>query len=361
MALDKGLLENISPKKEEVKITVIGEGKWRRLVLPSGSLNPTQSNGLSGWTFDNAEGDVQVPDDSGKWFVSGEPHKLSLTFAIQCLRIALHLFDRNDAKAAEKASKVAAAAAEVKDGDDVQTSRGDKKGGNSPSVEGKDNKGLLAAVASYEEQKMQEAAALRVWTLAALSYCQLGVGHPLQALRSAKLLLQQPACARPYMFLGHMYAAEALCMLERPHDAVEHLTSCLNDSTAEPLSSGTEDESLKWKSGDNSEASGDGDDGATYSVGALGDAVSIARLTGSNARASLYVNLAAAYAMQGDLQEAQRLAQLAFTMTPTNPVAMLGVVYVELSLGRTEKALTLLKQYRHLFFVSPSNGSYHNE
>ncbi|KAG0567961.1 hypothetical protein KC19_7G175300 [Ceratodon purpureus] len=351
VALEMGLLENTSTTSREVKVTVVGEGAWRRVVLPVGSLNPTVVNGLK---LDESEGDVQIPDKSENWFMSGKPRELSLSFAIQCLQIAICLFDRGDAKAAEAAAEAAVAAAEVKDGDDSQSSKG---GGGTPTGEGRDSKGLLAAASAIEEQKKQETAALRMWALAAISHCQIGVGHPLRALRSAEELLRQPSCARPYLLLGHVYAAEALCQLGRPQEALDHLSTCLNETTAEPTNAGTEDESqLKWKSGDNSEASGDGEDSAAYTVGALGDAVSVARLTGTSARASLYTNLAAVYAMQGNLQEAQRLAQLALTMTPTNPTAMLAAVFVELKLERMETALALLKQYRHLCVVSSSKG-----
>ena len=349
LALEKGLLDNTTTTK--VKVTVVGEGVWRRLVLPGGSLNPTVVNRLK---LDESEGDEQMPDNGENWFVTGKPFKLSLSFAIQCLQTGICLFDRFDAKAAEAAAEAAVAATEVKDGDDSQSSKG---GGSTPTGEAKDSKGLLAAVAAIEEQSTQETAALRMWALAAISYCQLGVGHPLRALRSAEELLRQPSCVRPYLLLGHVYAAEALCQLGRPQEALEHLSTCLNETTAEPTNAGTEDESqLKWKSGDNSEASGDGEDSAAYTVGTLGDAASIARLTGTNARASLYINLASVYAMEGNFQEAQRLAQLALAMTPRNPMAMLAAVFVELKLERMGEALALLKQYRHLCSVSPCKG-----
>lgn len=358
VALEKGLVENTTTTKREVVVTVVGDGAWRRVVLPGGSLNPTLSNGALGLNMDDSEGDVQIPDGSEKWFVSGKSHKLSLSFAIQCLQIAVCLFDRCDARAAEAAAEAAVAAAEVGDVDDTQSSKGgDSKGGSSPTGEPKDSKSIVSAVTAFEEHKMQETAALRMWALAALSYCQLGVGHPLRALRSAEQLLRQPSCARPYLLLGHVYAAEALCQLERPEEALEHLSTCLNETTAEPTNSGTEDESsLKWKSGDNSEASVDGEDSASYTVGALGDAASVARLTGTSARASLYINLVAVYAMQGNLQEAHRLAQEAQRLSPSNPTALLAAVYVELKLERMESALTLLKQYRHLCVVSSSKG-----
>ncbi|KAH9557046.1 hypothetical protein CY35_07G065200 [Sphagnum magellanicum] len=369
LALEKGLLAQTSIKREEVKVTVVGEGKWRRVLLPTGSLNPTVGSAKLRLELDDdvVEGaESHIAEEGGKWFVAGQPYELSLAFAIRCLRTALSLFDQHEAKAAEAVA--AAAAAEVKDGDDGGKPM-DKKGGasntaGSPAGEGKDSKGIVAAVTAYENQRGHETAGLRVWALSALAYCQLGIEHPLQALHSAEELLRQPACARPYTLLAHIYAAEALCQLQRPREAADHLSTCLVESSTtatEPSSSGAEEESLKWKSGDNSEASGDGEDSTTYPVGALGDAVSVARLTGSRARALLFVNLSAVYGMQGDFQQAHQWATQAFTITPTNAVAMLAVVYAELLMGRAEEAVALLKHCRHLCVVSPSNGSWQRE
>ena len=55
VALEMGLLQNITTTSREVKVTVVGEGAWRRVVLPGGSLNPTVDNGLK---LDESEGDV---------------------------------------------------------------------------------------------------------------------------------------------------------------------------------------------------------------------------------------------------------------------------------------------------------------
>jgi CCR4-NOT transcription complex subunit 10 len=63
-----------------------------------------------------------------------------------------------------------------------------------------------------------------------------------------------------------------------------------------------------------------------YPVGALGEAVSVARLTGSRAWALLFLNLAAVHRVQGDFHQ---WAIQAFAITPTNAVAMLAVVHTE--------------------------------
>jgi hypothetical protein len=74
--------------------------------------------------------------------------------AIQCLRTAICLIDQWEAIPAEAVT--AAAAEEVKDNDGIKLT--DKKGGSSnaagrPAREGKDSKGIMAAVAAYETKE----------------------------------------------------------------------------------------------------------------------------------------------------------------------------------------------------------------
>lgn len=44
------------------------------------------------------------------------------------------------------------------------------------------------------------------------------------ALSSARSLWQIPSCSRVYSFLGHVYEAEALCLLDRQSEASKHLS-----------------------------------------------------------------------------------------------------------------------------------------
>jgi hypothetical protein len=81
--------------------------------------------------------------------VAGKLYELSLNFAIQRLRTAVCLIDQWEAIPAEAVT--AAAAEEVKDNDGIELT--DKKGGSSnaagrPAGEGKDSKGIMAAVAA---------------------------------------------------------------------------------------------------------------------------------------------------------------------------------------------------------------------
>jgi len=67
----------------------------------------------------------------------------------------------------------------------------------------------------------------------------------------------------------------------------------------------------------------------------------------------LLLDLAAVHRVQGDFHQAHQWAIQAFTITPTNAVAMLAVVYTELRMGHSEEAVTLLKHYRHLCCCEP--------
>ncbi|KAG6549039.1 hypothetical protein Mapa_009482 [Marchantia paleacea] len=391
LALEKGLLEpnteGVAGKREDIKVSVIGEGKWRRVVLPAGSLNPTGSTkGLqleSGRSEEEGNSEQTSPNVESS-LLPGRQHRLSMPYARHCLQMALHLLDKRDAKAAEVAAAVAAEASEMKEGEDTTSAQGQKNGtsdkkGNanngpsgtgsqvSPSGDGKENKGtsgtsgtITAAIAAYEEEKKKEQILIRQSVLADLAYVELCLQNPLQALKTTTTLLSQPDCSQMCTFLGRMYAAEALCLLDRPREAADHLSVCLVESSGVDQSTvGGEDDGPKWKSGDNSEASGDGDDAVSispYAVasGALPDSLNVSKMTGSRARASLYVNLAAVQVMQGDLSQAQQWASQAVAIAPANPLAVLAVVYVELLRGQREEALSMLKHCRHLCVVSPN-------
>ncbi len=97
LALEKGLLAKSLPKREDVKVMVTGEGKWRRVFLPTRSLNPTVASAkLRLQVDDDAAEDMEllIPQEDRKWFVAGKLYELSLNFAIQCLRTAICLIDQ---------------------------------------------------------------------------------------------------------------------------------------------------------------------------------------------------------------------------------------------------------------------------
>lgn len=56
-----------------------------------------------------------------------------------------------------------------------------------------------------------------------LANIELALGNPSEALAAARSLFRLPRCSIIYVFLGNMYAAEALCLLNQPNEAAEHL------------------------------------------------------------------------------------------------------------------------------------------
>jgi hypothetical protein len=63
---------------------------------------------------------------------------------------------------------------------------------------------------------------LRNSTLLNLSYVLLGLDHPTGALKYALELLEHKSLSIDQRFLAHNYAAEALCMMNQPSEAITH-------------------------------------------------------------------------------------------------------------------------------------------
>ncbi len=68
----------------------------------------------------------------------------------------------------------------------------------------------------------------------------LGLGDPLSALSYATQLLASPTQPKCLEFLGHIYSAEALVLLDRIPEALHHLNpeNNLSDNTFTITSSG---------------------------------------------------------------------------------------------------------------------------
>ncbi|XP_024526215.1 CCR4-NOT transcription complex subunit 10 isoform X1 [Selaginella moellendorffii] len=325
-ALEKGLLTDVSARKEEVKVVVVGKGKFRRLVLPSGGSNPSL---VSGTQPDNVDG--VFPQD-GK---EGKPITLSMAIAKRFLQYAFLLLER-DGKPEELAAGTETEAL-VMGNSEV-----------SPSSGGQEGRDAAATLASFTAEEKLEAAMIRVCVLVDLAFVELCLENPLAALSNAEAALQQHHVTKAYSFLAHVYAAEALCLLDRIKEAEGHLEKCMMDWTSSSGDFLEEDTAAAaQKNGDhnNGDASSGGEDGSTRN---LKEQVNFARFTGTQARASLYVNFAAIHAMQGELLQARQCALQALAIAPGSSMAVLAMVYVELSQGRTKEAVTMLKRCRRL-------------
>lgn len=372
-ALEKGLLEpggfDNSIKKDELRVSSVGEGKWRRLLLPSGSLNPSVLNMKLGLILE----DGTVPSTLGSSFLAkgsepnafGKSQKLSLVFARQCLNNAFHLISQLLAKDSKSAAEtrdmdVEEALSEDLKSLSLQSSKGSTAAGlqTNPNGNNKDGKvnslsAILASVTAFEKDQQKQNSTILQYVLADLAFVELCLDNPVRALKIARQLLQHPDCTKPFRFLGRVYAAEALCILNRLKEAAIELSTCVteNNNLETPVNGGDED-GQKWKSGDNSEVSGEGDDGVSTGVAyvsTISEALSISSFTGTRARASLFVNLAMVNVMLHEFSQAHHFAMQAVSITPANPLAVLCVVYVNLVQGRTQEAVALLKHCRHLY------------
>eukprot|EP00850_Spirogloea_muscicola_P009882 SM000056S18000 [mRNA] locus=s56:617552:622073:+ [translate_table: standard] len=391
-----GGMQQQQRREKVVTLAIAGDGQWRRVVISADAFTSVcpegrreEGPGKGGqWLAEGgaegkgseAGGDAHSPPPMP--LLVGEGAQLSLEYARDCLRLCLYLLNNLDATAVAAAAAAALAVANAADakegaagrredggtgpavaaGEEVWEEEGEvekkeeseKEGAGSKSIS---SSSLAAAVAACEEAKARESATVRQCALSCLAYVELCLGCPAAVVDVATRLLQLPSCAKLYNFLGHLYAAEAHCMLDQPSDAAEHLSTCLIEHISTealplqpaPLSAGGEDEGQ-------SEASAEGEDGAAaardYPPSTSAAAASISVLSSSLAQASLYVNLAAVYATQGELLQAQQCALQALSISATNPHAMLAVVYVELCRGHTDDALAMLKHCRHVRVVS---------
>ncbi|KAL5985749.1 hypothetical protein ACLOJK_027736 [Asimina triloba] len=373
-ALEKGILKsggNIL--NGEVRVHVVGEGKWRQVVVD----DPASRNGRLG----------PVEEDGS--LSSDDRNKLSIPYARQCLLNALHLLNDVELKSLKDAAAAAAAAAasDLEEEDSGQSSQKSSNHNNaqagdlralpnattaaqaSANGESKEVKGSVSAnsplqssVAAYEELCRKENHMIKQAVLANLAYVELSLENPLKALSAANELLQLPESSRIYIFLGHVYAAEALCRLNRPKEAAEQLSVYLSDGNNVELPY-SDDDRDKWRI---DKASGDGEElngSAAINKSSFKEEIQgIIFLTPEEARGALYVNFAAMSAMQGDLEQAHRFATQALSTVPNDPKAVLAAVYVDLLLGKTQEALLKFRGCSRVrFFPSgvraSSNGS----
>lgn len=407
-----------SLKRDDQVLVVVGGGRWRHVVLPAGGLQgrgggkgismsvessdsetQTKTSGSVGTRGAETSSSLFAPSkgqavELGVTTRKGDFIEPSLDYGRRCLRNALHLLEKEDTAAvAATAAAAAASASEGKDegsplteltssgtgvqseltavtttNSDSRTSGGDSAGtatnigGDSHSVD-RDGKApgastLATNIVALEAEKSHQRMMRRVWAMACLAYIELCLNNPLASLAVAQRLLELPNCPPSYCFLARSYAAEALCLLDRPTEAAEHLSTCMVEHADNELPSLNlkEEGERTWRSGNQSDASGDGEEGGGNTMGISATVPDLKHLSGPTARASLYVNLAAVHAMAGEILQAHQCALQALSIAPANPLSMLSVVYVELCRGRTGDALAMLKHCRHICVGHVSRG-----
>ena len=260
---------------------------------------------------------------------------LSLGFAALCLRNVEHLLDAAPAGGAGVEAIAAADGAAV-------------PGGSSQAPQ-RDTQMLRCALLTWR------------------SYLHLLTGYFRAALTDAMALLELAATSGgggEATLLARCYAAEALCALGLPAEAVEHLSACLLER--EEADAGGGEGGSKARRGspvregqnDGQEhnnttggGAGDGaDDGPSGSSGGVvtpaSQAKRVAHLSGEAARVALYVNLASLYCSQGEHGAAHGCCTTALGLQPRSVHALLALVYVELAKGEVDAARAVLARGR---------------
>ncbi|ONK70336.1 uncharacterized protein A4U43_C05F32680 [Asparagus officinalis] len=334
MALEKGLLGS---KGEDIRVHVAGSGRWRQLVIDDlkstdGYSNSENTNGC----------------------------KLSLPFARYCLQNVLILLNKTEQKAIKSGDSVTALNQEesdqVKSGKN-STHKNASTGDSKANGDSKENKGtsssssiLQSSVSAYEDMRREENHMIRQAVLGALAYVELCLENPLKALSFSKSLLDLPECSKIYVFLGHTYASEALCWLNRSKEAAEYLSVYLTDGNNVELPYGNEDRE-KWFS---KRGANDFEDSNSSlpSKNNAEDTQSLMFLKPEEARGIVFANFSAMFAIQRDLEKASRFASEALALVPKHPKALLAIAYVDLLQGKTKEAISKLKQFNHVRYLS---------
>ncbi|GMI97655.1 hypothetical protein like AT5G35430 [Hibiscus trionum] len=358
MAVEKGLVKGSQtpPDRSEIRVNVIGRGRWRKLLIEYGISR-------------NGHVDSVEKND---WTLGGDGQpKLSLPLARQCLYNALHLLncsERSNSKSV-LSSNSSLEESESSDGSSSKNPNHKKLSGTnsmgSTMLVGlvnsngdlKEPKGganqeiVQNSVSYYEDIRRRENRMIKQTLLANLAYVELELNNPLKALSAALSLLELPGCSRIYIFLGHVYAAEALCLLNKPKEAAEHLAIYLSGGNNIELPFSQED-CEQWrveKPVDCEEPNGAAAKNPSHE--GLQECMF---LKPEEARGTLYANLAAVSAIQGELERAHHFVTQALSLVPNSSEASMTAIYVDLMLDKSQEALSKLKHCRDVRFVPSS-------
>ncbi|XP_071742229.1 uncharacterized protein [Rutidosis leptorrhynchoides] len=284
-----------SEKKADIDVNVIGRGKWRQLAIE----------------YCNSRNVLQL-----------EPN-LSLTFAKSCLLNALHFLDSSDEISPH--------------GLDVKVGQGFDSNGEVKESKVGNNVLLQSSINEYEGLCGKENKMILQAVLADLAFVHLELGNAVKALDTAKRLLRHPECSRVYVFLGHVYAAEAYCLLNQPKEASEHLSCYLSEKNSTVLPYNQEDIDILQmrKTVDLEEPSLD----QSVPQGVSGSSF----LKPEEGRGVLYANIAALAAAEGNIERAQEAITRALPVLPNCPEVVLTATYVDLVCGNTRDAVMKLK------------------
>ncbi|XP_054710214.1 CCR4-NOT transcription complex subunit 10-like [Uloborus diversus] len=279
---------------------IVGSGVHRKIILNSSSEKPS-------------------PEDSKSGGIFGETPSLHL--AMLCLKNALFRVPENNSSAnnTEAISNLQGAS------DDNDASNHE------------DNS--LPTLPSNFIQGA-EIVSLKNSILIASSYVALCLGDVILAHEYAKTVLSQPRISATHTFLAHLYAGEALLIMDRITEAVEHLSfQHTNDiELAFPVTSS--ENSLKHQMRFDSKLNEKNDDGSRP----VGNIPNWFPNTISTAKFISQYNLAVAYAVR---EEWSKALECLLQINPNNPVppqALSLLLYIQMHQGVADDTRTYVKQ-----------------
>ncbi|XP_073132080.1 uncharacterized protein [Henckelia pumila] len=368
MALEKGLIKS-SPSlngRSDIRVNVIGKGKWRQLALGYRASQDDQ---------------VEFIGKDDLFPIDGRQPGLSLPLARQCLVNSVHLLDSMESKSSRFGSTPSSEESESTETSPLQSTNNKNSTGSDPKAsnlssptsqinsngEVKEQRvgnnlitSLQNSIPEYEDFCMKENRMIKQAVLADLAYVELGLGNPLKALSTAKSLLRLPDCSKIYVFLGLMYVAEALCLLNKLKEAADYLKAYVSagNNVALPYSQEDCEKLTMEKELDNEDSNGLSGVPVTGSSGS--DSKLSVFASPEEARGICCANFAVSCVLMGDLERAQHFVMKALSETPNATQAIVTAIYVDLKCGKTQEALAKLKQHRGIRFLSGGlklNGS----
>ncbi|XP_055931467.1 CCR4-NOT transcription complex subunit 10-like [Argiope bruennichi] len=271
-------------KKKPFIKSIVGAGPHQKIIMNSSALEKESS------------------EDSKNSSMFESP---SLQFAMFCLKNALYLVREHNYSTGDSDTNIQTASEE------------------NESSTSEENNTLSVLPSNYLQGA--EIFSLRNSILISCSYVALSLGEVLLAHEYAKTLLSQPRISAAHKFLAHQYAGEALLIMDRITEAVEHLNfQCANEiELAFPVSSS--EVSLKHQMRFDSKLNEKNDDGSRP----VGNIPNWLPTTISSAKFVTQYNLAVAYACREEWNKAMECLN---QMNPNGSVpveALSLLIYVE--------------------------------
>ncbi|KAJ0409333.1 hypothetical protein ATCC90586_000570 [Pythium insidiosum] len=165
-----------------------------------------------------------------------------------------------------------------------------------------------ADTVEVSERSVEAMDLLRQKALVNLAYVYLGMYEPQLAITTTRELLQLPTCSKSNRFLARSYAAEAMCMLSRAHEATAMLQA---------------DRDVMQQADEYAKE---------------------ANISVKQARAAVHVNNATSLILQNRFGEAEESVSRAVGESSSSRESLELLVYFYLKKGETKKALRVLKE-----------------